>query len=205
MLVPGDHACFECAPPLVVASGIDEKTLKREGVCAASLPTTMGIISGFLVQNTLKYLLSFGTVTQYLGYNAMKDFFPSFQVKANPQCTNKWCRKRQEEHLSKLNSPEYLAKKAEEERIEKEKIEKELNTPLHLENEWGITIESNTSADNNNNNKESVDDSSNSDGLPSGLVFSMPKADTNVELEGAVEATGEENLDDLMKQLEDLK
>jgi len=40
---------------LVVASNIDEKTLKREGVCAASLPTTMGIVAGFLVQNTLKY------------------------------------------------------------------------------------------------------------------------------------------------------
>ena len=25
----------------MVASGVDEKTLKREGVCAASLPTTM--------------------------------------------------------------------------------------------------------------------------------------------------------------------
>jgi ubiquitin-like modifier-activating enzyme 5 len=45
----------------VVASGIDEKTLKREGVCAASLPTTMGIVAGMLVQNTLKYLLRFGT------------------------------------------------------------------------------------------------------------------------------------------------
>ena len=41
LLVPGELACFACAPPLVVASGIDEKTLKREGVCAASLPTTM--------------------------------------------------------------------------------------------------------------------------------------------------------------------
>ena len=51
---PGDTACFACAPPLVVASGIDEKTLKRDGVCAASLPTTMGIVAGFLVQNTLK-------------------------------------------------------------------------------------------------------------------------------------------------------
>jgi ubiquitin-like modifier-activating enzyme 5 len=45
---------FQCAPPLVVASNIDEKTLKRDGVCAASLPTTMGIVAGFLVQNTLK-------------------------------------------------------------------------------------------------------------------------------------------------------
>ncbi|EDO37275.1 predicted protein, partial [Nematostella vectensis] len=52
---PGEMACFACAPPLVVASNIDEKTLKREGVCAASLPTTMGIVAGFLVQNTLKY------------------------------------------------------------------------------------------------------------------------------------------------------
>jgi ubiquitin-like modifier-activating enzyme 5 len=45
---------FQWAPPLVVASGIDEKTLKRDGVCAASLPTTMAVIAGFLVQNTLK-------------------------------------------------------------------------------------------------------------------------------------------------------
>lgn len=45
---------FQCAPPLVVASKVDEKTLKRDGVCAASLPTTMGVVAGFLVQNVLK-------------------------------------------------------------------------------------------------------------------------------------------------------
>ena len=55
LLKPGELACFECAPPLIVASGIDESTLKREGVCAASLPTTMGIVAGFLIQNALKY------------------------------------------------------------------------------------------------------------------------------------------------------
>ena len=53
---PGDTSCFECAPPLIVASNIDEKTLKKDGVCAASLPTTMGIVAGFLVQNALKYI-----------------------------------------------------------------------------------------------------------------------------------------------------
>lgn len=62
VIKPGETACFACVPPLVVASGIDEKTLKREGVCAASLPTTMGIIAGFLTQNALKYLLNFGQV-----------------------------------------------------------------------------------------------------------------------------------------------
>ncbi len=50
LLVPGGTACFQCVPPLVVASGVDERTLKREGVCAASLPTTMGIVAGLLVQ-----------------------------------------------------------------------------------------------------------------------------------------------------------
>jgi len=49
-IIPGQTACFECAPPLIVASGINEKTLKREGVCAASLPTTMGITAGLLIQ-----------------------------------------------------------------------------------------------------------------------------------------------------------
>ena len=61
-IIPGETACFACAPPLIMASKIDEKTLKRDGVCAASLPTTMAIIAGLLVQNALKFLLEFGTV-----------------------------------------------------------------------------------------------------------------------------------------------
>merc|ERR1712020_204871 len=92
---PGDTACFACAPPLVVASGIDEKTLKRDGVCAASLPTTMGIVAGFLVQNTLKYLLHFGDVSDYLGYNAMTDFFPRMTMRPNADCDEFYCRDRQ--------------------------------------------------------------------------------------------------------------
>lgn len=64
-LLPGKTACYECFPPLIVASGIDESTLKRDGVCAASLPTTMGIIAGLLVQNALKFLLEFGQVLNF--------------------------------------------------------------------------------------------------------------------------------------------
>ncbi|POI28665.1 hypothetical protein CIB84_007584 [Bambusicola thoracicus] len=64
LIIPGESACFACAPPLVVAANIDEKTLKREGVCAASLPTTMGVVAGILVQNVLKYLLNFGTIKE---------------------------------------------------------------------------------------------------------------------------------------------
>ena len=93
---PGATACFACAPPLVVATNTDEKTLKREGVCAASLPTTMGVVAGLLVQNTLKYLLNFGTVSYYLGYNALLDYFPTMLVKPNADCEDSFCRKCQE-------------------------------------------------------------------------------------------------------------
>lgn len=97
LLKPGESACFACAPPLVVADNIDEKTLKREGVCAASLPTTMGMVAGMLVQNTLKYLLNFGEVSDYLGYNAMIDFFPKMSLKPNIQCSDRFCQQRQKE------------------------------------------------------------------------------------------------------------
>ena len=83
---------------MVVASNIDEKTLKKDGVCAASLPTTMGIVAGLLVQNALKYLLKFGKVTYYLGYNALEDFFPTMSMKPNPNCDDSYCRKRQKEY-----------------------------------------------------------------------------------------------------------
>ena len=95
LIKPGELACFECAPPLIVATGVDEKTLKREGVCAASLPTTMGITAGFLVQNALKFMLGFGEVAAYLGYIALKEHFPQMALKPNPECTNNWCRKQQ--------------------------------------------------------------------------------------------------------------
>eukprot|EP00794_Sanderia_malayensis_P019797 gene19797-21738_t len=129
-LIPGESACFACAPPLVVASNIDEKTLKREGVCAASLPTTMGIVAGLLVQNTLKYLLNFGTVTFYLGYNAMQDFFPQMTLKPNPQCEDKNCRKQQEVYKKKLEAmPEKAAEG-----------EHKVDEVVHDENQWGISL-----------------------------------------------------------------
>ncbi|KHJ75708.1 hypothetical protein OESDEN_24676 [Oesophagostomum dentatum] len=124
---PGRTACFACVPPLVVASNIDERTLKREGVCAASLPTTMAVVAGFLVQNTLKYLLHFGEVSMYVGYNALQDFFPRQEMKPNDQCDDRFCRQRQKE---------YQAKKAAEPKAEVA-VDKEEEV-VHEENEWGI-------------------------------------------------------------------
>eukprot|EP00731_Ephydatia_muelleri_P019460 Em0012g285a len=129
-LRPGETACFACAPPLVVASGIDEKTLKRDGVCAASLPTTMGVVAGLLVQNTLKYLLGFGTVTHYLGYSALNDFFPTLTLRPNAQCENKHCRDRQQDYQLYLASHPPVAQES----TNKSQL------VVHDSNEWGIDL-----------------------------------------------------------------
>ncbi|CAB3363678.1 Hypothetical predicted protein [Cloeon dipterum] len=128
LIVPGVTACFACAPPLVVASQIDEKTLKREGVCAASLPTTMGIVAGMLAQNTLKKLLGFGTVSYYLGYNAMQDFFPTMRIKPNPTCDDSNCRTKQLEMKDRPQTPTGAANKEDEEDV------------VHEDNDWGISL-----------------------------------------------------------------
>lgn len=107
LLKPGELACFACAPPLVVAANIDEKTLKRDGVCAASLPTTMGIVAGNLAHNTLKYLLSFGKVSKYLTYNALDDFYRNdIILKPNPECGDRFCQQRQLEFIQPQPEPE---------------------------------------------------------------------------------------------------
>ncbi|KAK6116964.1 hypothetical protein DH2020_049339 [Rehmannia glutinosa] len=192
LLVPGETACFACAPPwYVVASGVDERTLKREGVCAASLPTTMGVVAGLLVQNTLKYLLKFGSVTPYLGYNALKDFFPTMEMKPNPQCSNAACLERQKEYI--------LAKPARDAAAKAKMEAEELVEPecLHEDNEWSISV---------------VDDSdiqgpngSSSGALPEGLVHELPSADEFQKPSVSEEiSTDIDDLEDLRKQLEAL-
>jgi len=128
-MIPGRYACFECAPPAVVASGDDENKIKREGVCAASLPTTMGITAGFLAQATLKFLLGFGTVSNFLGYDALGDFFPSYNMAPNPDCESVQCRKRQQEWRDKPKETESKTPEPEEPVGE-----------LHPDNEWGIEV-----------------------------------------------------------------
>ena len=135
LLKPGELACFECAPPLIMASGVDESTLKREGVCAASLPTTMGIVAGFLVQNALKYLLQFGQTSTYLGYIALKDHFPSMTLRPNPECTSYWCR-----HQQKLYQARVAAEAARAAACPPTPAPAEAAAPLHASNDWGIEL-----------------------------------------------------------------
>jgi ubiquitin-like modifier-activating enzyme 5 len=88
----------------------------------------MGIISGFLSQNVLKYLLRFGEVSPFLGYNAFTDFFPKYPLYPNSECTDQNCKDLQKLQLTR------------ESRIpKKEEIEKK--EEIQEVNEWGITLE----------------------------------------------------------------
>lgn len=186
LIKPGETACFGCAPPLVVAENIDEKTLKREGVCAASLPTTMGIVAGMLVQNTLKYLLGFGEVTHYLGYNALNDFFPQMSLKPNPQCEDRQCVLRQQEFAA---------------RPKPEKIQTEEPTndaPLHESNEFGIELVD-----------ESVVIPPTREPIRGGLryAYDAPPPDLVSDVAGAAAATptsDDVSLEDLMAQMKSI-
>lgn len=133
IMVPGQTGCFSCATPLAVVEN-NEDTIKREGVCAASLPTTMGITAGFMAQNALKLLLEFGDLAFCLSYNARMDFFQNYKILPNPECKDKECRKKQEEKKGKEGFLEKREKKM------KEKENKEKIKVLHQENEWGIEV-----------------------------------------------------------------
>ncbi|EDO08083.1 ThiF (thiamine biosynthesis) family protein [Babesia bovis T2Bo] len=101
---PGITGCFLCAPPYIVAVKGDESTIKRPDVCTASLPTTMGVVAGLLAHNALKYLLKFGQTTCMLTYNSLQDYFPSYSIGCNPECTERYCLQRQEERFSERES-----------------------------------------------------------------------------------------------------
>ena len=132
-IIPGETACFSCAPPLVVAEEGNEKKIKREGVCTASLPTTMGIIAGFLAQNFLKWALDFGNVSYLLNYNALLNYFSDEVLIPNPQCNDENCIKCQKIfEESKISRKNKVKKK--EDNLKDDKKEKESN------NDWGIKI-----------------------------------------------------------------
>ncbi|CAK8673876.1 unnamed protein product [Clavelina lepadiformis] len=188
LIKPGETACFSCAPPLVVATHTDERTLKREGVCAASLPTTMGVVAGLLVQNVLKYLLKFGDVAFYLGYNALLDFFPTMQMKPNVDCSDSACRKCQKIYQKRL---------AEEIPTEPEKGSK-VEEPVSTENEWGIEIVAETLGD-DGDKEQNLD-------LGKGIkvAYTLPSKDDKENDNPETVTTNTDSLEDLMATMKQL-
>ena len=194
LIKPGELACFECAPPLIVASGIDESTLKREGVCAASLPTTMGITAGFLVQNALKYLLGFGDVSTYLGYSALKDHFPQMVLRPNPEGTSYHCRRQQELYRQRVRDAPPPPPPAPE----------EPEAPLHASNDWGIELDDDGGGGGDGPETASASGGGAGAGAPAvatGLAYAHESSVGVGVVEGSLTAPEESSLSDLMAQL----
>lgn len=71
-------------------------------------------------------LLGFGTVSWYLGYNALSDFFPSMMIKPNPNCNDNFCIKQQEIFKNRvIEEPECP------------NVDQPEETVVHDDNEWG--------------------------------------------------------------------
>jgi ubiquitin-like modifier-activating enzyme 5 len=201
LMLPGCTPCYECCPPLVVATGLPEA--KREGVCAASLPTTMGIIAGFLAQNALKYLLHFGVVSGYVGYDAINDHFPTVAIKADPECRNAECVKRQGEYLQRVRAigeaahPLFAHVQARRQREHKDRSEARQKAAAAAA-EWGIEVES------GGQDSLAVDSAT----VPSGVEFQYSNARANCSIpsdEGGFVTTDDgESVKDLMAKLKSL-
>jgi ubiquitin-like modifier-activating enzyme 5 len=167
----------------------------------------MGMVAGMLVQNALKHMLNFGDVAKYLGYSALKDYFPSMHVHANPECDNGACVRAQKDHREMLESPEWKAADALRAAAEAAAAAEEDAKALHEENDWGISVDG---------GDEGGDETSTVAGaggggegekgqqtLTAGIEFSMPtsdKLDAETVEQFKVKDTGAD-LDDLMNQL----
>lgn len=143
----------------------------------------MGVIAGFLVQNVLKYLLEFGEVSYYLGYNAMNDFFPKMKLKPNPNCEDSFCRSNQ-------------LKAAAQGTLDKVKtVTRDIQpvAPLHENNEWGISVVD-----------ESGPEVTDNLGVAEGVRFAYDYGTRNVPCQQANKFEKEISLDDLVKQMKSL-
>ncbi len=82
VIIPPQTACMMCRARI---QGSNE-TVERGLPCNASLPSTMALIASIQVQECLKYLLSLGTLIDYLTYNALTGQFGEYITQKNPSC-----------------------------------------------------------------------------------------------------------------------
>lgn len=142
----------------------------------------MGITAGMLVQNTLKYLLNFGEVSDYLGYNAMNDFFPKMSLKPNPQCDDRHCLARQKDFVAKPKP------------VEETPVVEDVH-PLHDGNEWGIELVDDSQSEGTATKSEETSGQR--------LAYEAPAKSENGET-NTVQASADVNLDDLMAQMKSM-
>lgn len=80
LVIPHETACYTC-------TGSIDLGKKEEGeACTASLPTTIAMIASLASEISLKYLLKFGTLPDYIGFNALTDQFIIRKMKKDTKC-----------------------------------------------------------------------------------------------------------------------
>ena len=161
-----------------------------------------------LVQASLKHMLSLGESTRYLGYSALKDFFPAMDVLPNPECDNAACRRAQERHRAWVTSPEYIAKKAAEAEAARVRDEAEAAKSLHDANEWSISVDGGGDGGNNQRGTKETKDTTNVMSPPAeGIEFAMPRRDVldDATVDRYRVADTDAGVDDLMAQLKNIQ
>ena len=83
LVIPKKTACYQCTASVQ----INEQSNDAHGPqCAASLPSTLAIISSLQVQHTLKYILGFGHIPDFISYNGLNDEFTTLKLQRDEQC-----------------------------------------------------------------------------------------------------------------------
>lgn len=145
----------------------------------------MGMVAGMLVQNTLKYLLNFGEVSDYLGYNAMIDFFPKMVLKPNAQCSDRYCRERQKEFNARPKVEAAIDTKAD-------------DAVVHSDNIYGIELVSEDEGTTSTGNSASLNVGT---GLK--LAYDAPDTTENIAADSTTADDGF-SLEELMAQMKSI-
>eukprot|EP00657_Telonema_sp_P-1_P005479 TRINITY_DN22858_c0_g1_i1.p2 TRINITY_DN22858_c0_g1~~TRINITY_DN22858_c0_g1_i1.p2 ORF type:complete len:161 (-),score=46.48 TRINITY_DN22858_c0_g1_i1:113-595(-) len=155
----------------------------------------MGMTAGMLVQNVLKYLLGFGVVSAYLGYNAMDDFFPTMRLTPSQTCPNEHCIQLQKKYqgwdFESAVMPWKVNSGAACQQI------------VHEENDWGITCDADDAPE---PELDLGEDSGEEEGADSELADGMHYNEGYRQQEKAnesdmIQVDDSENVEDLMARL----
>ena len=80
LVIPFKTACYVC-------TGSMELSERKKGLdCTASLPSTIAIIASLATEITLKYLLNFGKIPDYISFNALTDQYIITRMRRDPNC-----------------------------------------------------------------------------------------------------------------------
>ena len=80
LVVPYETACYACT------GSIDLGEKEEGAACTASLPTTIAMVASLASEISLKYLLNFGTIPDYIGFNALNDQFIQQKMVRDSNC-----------------------------------------------------------------------------------------------------------------------